>query len=54
MPVNMHVESKKTSKRGGKPGGADAYRYLTGEAEVGGGATFLAGGGAHAAVSAAG
>lgn len=34
--------------------GADAYRYLTGEAEVGGRAAFLAGGGAHAAVGAAG
>lgn len=29
-------------------------RYLTGEAEVGGGAALLAGGGAHAAVGAAG
>lgn len=51
-------KSKKTQKtnkrRGGKPSGADAYRYLTGEAEVGGGAAFLAGGGAHAAVGAAG
>lgn len=42
------------NKRGGKPRGADAYRYLTGEAEVGGGAALLAGGGAHAAVGAAG
>ena len=41
-------------RRGIKPGGADAYRYLTGEAEVGGGAAFLACGGAHAAVGAAG
>lgn len=40
--------------RGGKPSGADAYRYLTGEAEVGGRAALLAGGGAHAAVGAAG
>lgn len=39
---------------GGKPSGADAYRYLTGEAEVGGRAALLAGGGAHAAVGAAG
>lgn len=51
-PANMHVEKKKI-KRGGKPSGADAYRYLTGEAEVGGGAAFLAGGGAGA-VGAAG
>lgn len=52
-PVNMHVKSKKKMK-GGKPSGADAYRYLTGEAEVGGGAAFLACGGAHAAVGATG
>lgn len=32
---------------------ADAYRYLTGEAEVGGWAAFLARSGAHAAVGAA-
>lgn len=42
------------NEKGGKPSGADAYRYLTGEAEVGGGAAFLARGGAHAAVGAAG
>lgn len=53
-PANMHVELEKKNKRRGKPSGADAYRYLTGEAEVGGGAAFLAGGGAHAAVGAAG
>lgn len=41
-------------KRRGKPRGADAYRYLTGEAEVGGGAALLAGGCAHTAVGAAG
>lgn len=45
---------EKNKRRGGKPSGADAYRYLTGEAEVGGGAALLAGGGAHAAVGAAG
>lgn len=50
----MHVESERKNKRGGKPSGADAYRYLTGEAEVGGGAALLACGGAHAAVGAAG
>lgn len=49
----MSVESQ---KKGGKKEAnrADAYRYLTGEAEVGGRAAFLARGGAHAAVGAAG
>lgn len=45
---------REKNKRGGKPSGADAYRYLTGEAEVGGGAALLSCGGARAAVGAAG
>lgn len=45
---------EKKSKREANQSGADAYRYLTGEAEVGGGAAFLAGRGAHIAVGAAG
>lgn len=49
----MQSHRKKKGKRS-KPSGADAYRYLTGEAEVGGGAALLARGGAHAAVGAAG
>lgn len=52
--VNKHAQIETKSKKGGKPSGADAYRYLTGEAEVGGRAAFLASGGAHAAVGAAG
>lgn len=49
------TNEKRDITRGGKPcSGADAYRYLTGEAEVGGRAALLAGGGAHAAVGAAG
>lgn len=52
--MRRYREKKEKRKRGGKPSGADAYRYLTGEAEVGGGAAFLAGSGAHAAVGAAG
>lgn len=44
------------SQKGGKEEAnqADAYRYLTGEAEVGGRAAFLARSCAHAAVGAAG
>lgn len=53
-PCQHACQVKGKSKIGGKPKGADAYRYLAGEAEVGGGATFLACSGAHAAVGAAG
>lgn len=46
--------SKKEKKKKRRESGADAYRYLTGEAEVGGGAAFLACSGAHTAIGAAG
>lgn len=48
------LRNKKKKKKKRRESGADAYRYLTGEAEVGGRAAFLACSGAHTAIGAAG
>lgn len=56
LPSKLACEDFATKKKKKKrrESGADAYRYLTGEAEVGGRAAFLACSGAHTAIGAAG